>query len=516
MVDGVGQEVLPHHPRPLGARLGQCVRVAQHVAGLQIPQRRLGDRPATEMRIGVGVAVGVHVLQQSGRRAGGHVRAQRPGGVGVADAPDQVGHVLEHVCLVGEPVLWLDLGAVHGDPHAAECLQLQAGGGHDDVGVEVPAGLEHDAGCVDVVDMVGDHLEGALADLFEHIAVGHQAHALVPRVVSRLEVHVHRIVPRQHAGVLRPDDLLGHARRAAGDHPHQLLEGQRDRPDDRVGSLARQELSDRRQRRIHPRHRQQISGGALQHGHVRGLAGQGGHQRDRGGSTADDDHLLAGVVEVLRPELRVHHRAGEVGQAGEFRGVGLGVVVVAGAEEHQAAAVGLALAVLGDVHRPGVGGRVPVRRGHRGVEADVRVDAVLAGGALHVVTDLIAVGHVFVATPRLPRPAEREDRGVRAHARVAEQVPGAADAVALFEDDVTGGRIGLGESVGRPDPGDSGADDDDVVGAGVGLNRTGVFMRGDGHRGPRCSAGVILTTVGTDRLVGPGWAVVQPGVVSGS
>ena len=69
--------------------------------------------------------------------SGGHVGAQRPGGVGVADAPGQVGHVFEHVRLVDESVLWLDLGAVETDLHAAEGLQLQTGGGDDDVGVEV-------------------------------------------------------------------------------------------------------------------------------------------------------------------------------------------------------------------------------------------------------------------------------------------------------------------------------------------------------------------------------------------
>jgi hypothetical protein len=40
-------------------------------------------------------------------------------------------------------------------------------------------------------------------------------------------------------------------------------------------------------------------------------------------------------------------------------------------------------------------------------------------------------------------------------------------------------------------------------------------MRGDGHRGPRCSAGVILTTLGTDQSVGPE-ALGKPVRVSGA
>ena len=43
------------------------------------------------------------------------------------------------------------------------------------------------------------------------------------------------------------------------------------------------------------------------------------HQGDRGRAAADDDDLLAGVVEVLGPELRVHDLAGEVLDAGERR-----------------------------------------------------------------------------------------------------------------------------------------------------------------------------------------------------
>ena len=80
---------------------------------------------------------------------------------------------------------------------AAEGLQLQAGGGDDDVGVEVLPGLQRDAGGVEVVDVVGDHLDAAVADRREQVAVGVQADALIPRVVARLEVHVDRIADGQ-------------------------------------------------------------------------------------------------------------------------------------------------------------------------------------------------------------------------------------------------------------------------------------------------------------------------------
>ena len=44
---------------------------------------------------------------------------------------------------------------------------------------------------------------------------------------------------------------------------------------------------------------------------MRGLPGHRRDQRHRGGAAADDDHPLAGIVEVLGPVLRVHDPAVE-------------------------------------------------------------------------------------------------------------------------------------------------------------------------------------------------------------
>ncbi len=43
---------------------------------------------------------------------------------------------------------------------------------------------------VDVVDVVGHHVDPAVADRLVQIVVEDQAHPLIPRVVARLEVHV--------------------------------------------------------------------------------------------------------------------------------------------------------------------------------------------------------------------------------------------------------------------------------------------------------------------------------------
>ena len=76
------------------------------------------------------------------------------------------------------------------DRDTAERLQLQAGGGDDDVGVDALTGPQHDAGRVDVVDVVGHDLRAAVADRRVEVVVEDQAQPLVPRVIAGLEVDV--------------------------------------------------------------------------------------------------------------------------------------------------------------------------------------------------------------------------------------------------------------------------------------------------------------------------------------
>jgi len=82
-------------------------------------------------------------------------------------------------------------------------LQLQAGRGDDDVGIEVRTGFERDTGGVEVADVVGDHGGAALADRGVEVGVGDQAHPLVPRVVARLEVGVDVVSSGQVVGRTR-------------------------------------------------------------------------------------------------------------------------------------------------------------------------------------------------------------------------------------------------------------------------------------------------------------------------
>ena len=111
-------------------------------------------------------------------------------------------------------------------------------------------------------------------------------------------------------------------------------------------------------------------------------------------------------------------------------------------------------------------------------EADVGAEVVLLDGLAQVGQDLVGARNRVVARPGLELVAEGVEVGVGADAGVAEEVPGAPDGVATLED-----REGLLRQAGlqvirRADPGDAGADDQDVevVGGERGVDRVTVGM----------------------------------------
>ena len=140
--EDVERVVLVEPPRGLRALLGELVDRAQHVAGGEVDERLLGDRRVVVVGRALAVAVLVHVVEQAADVVAGEVALQRPRGVGVAERDRQVGHAAEHHALVAHRLGDLDLAAVDGDLHAAERQQVQAGGGDDQVGLELGAGLE--------------------------------------------------------------------------------------------------------------------------------------------------------------------------------------------------------------------------------------------------------------------------------------------------------------------------------------------------------------------------------------
>src|SRR4029079_5773198 len=107
-------------------------------------------------------------------------------------------------------------------------------------------------------------------------------------------------------------------------------------------------------------------------------------------------------------------------------------------------------------------GRRPLRAHDLVAVADARVDPRLRGGLAHAGEDRGAVGERLGARPRLEAVAERLHVGVRAHAGVAEQVPGAAAGLARLEDRVALAGAAVLQVPGRPDPREAGADDHDI------------------------------------------------------
>ena len=84
---------------------------------------------------------------------------------------------------------------------------MEAGRGDDDVGIELRAGLEQDAGLGEPLDLVGDDGRLARADALEQVAIRHERDALPPRPVARREMRRHVVVGaemRANAG----DELL--------------------------------------------------------------------------------------------------------------------------------------------------------------------------------------------------------------------------------------------------------------------------------------------------------------------
>ena len=93
--------------------------------------------------------------------------------------------------------------AVDRELHAAERQQVQAGGGDDEVGLELVARPQPQPLLGERLDLVGDDRRSALRQRLEQVAVGHQAQALVPRVVAGREVGVD-VVARRQLALQRP------------------------------------------------------------------------------------------------------------------------------------------------------------------------------------------------------------------------------------------------------------------------------------------------------------------------
>ncbi len=187
----------------------------------------------------------------------------------------------------------------------------------------------------------------------------------------------------------------------------------------------------------------------------------------------------------------MNYGSGEPGEIGEVGRVALGIAVIPGAGEEEVAgeADGLGGAVWrGALGFDGPGGllRRPGSADDAMAEADVAVDAFVAGGGDDVFADFGAGGDRFGAGPGAEGVAHGEHVGVGTNAGITKEVPGAADAFALLEEDVGfGGADGV-EVMGGVDAGKAGAHDHHVEMFGCcGARRHSLIFHFAGRNGNR-------------------------------
>src|SRR5579871_60033 len=96
------------------------------------------------------------------------------------------------------------------------------------------------------------------------------------------------------------------------------------------------------------------------------------------------------------------------------------------------------------------------------IEPDLAIDAALARRVFDVAQDRRTVGDRFRTRPGPEAIAHRVHVGIRTDSRIAEEIPGAADRAAPFEDRKALLRAFLREVPGRTDPGKPGTHDQDI------------------------------------------------------
>lgn len=206
----------------------------------------------------------------------------------------------------------------------------------------------------------------------------------------------------------------------------------------------------------------EIARTALEHDDLGAGARERGDDRDGRGAGPDDDNTPSGHLEVRGPELRMDDRPREGLLPGEVHDVTAVVVVVAGREVQEPARVpNLALGGL-DAHRPPGSDARPRGADDPLVEPHPLGDSELGRRLTDVVADGTALADRGLARPRAEGKGQGVHVRVRADSRVAKEIPGPADRVPRLEDREGVVRQGAGEAARHVDPGQAGADDEDV------------------------------------------------------
>ena len=160
----------------------------------------------------------------------------------------------------------------------------------------------------------------------------------------------------------------------------------------------------------------------------------------------------------------MHDLALEIVPTGKFGGIARIVAVVTGRSDQVARPPGLGLAagLMAGGDRPGGALPIPVGACDLALETDMRGHAIFLGGFLHIALDRGAVGQDLGLAPGPELVAKGRHVRIRADARIAEQIPGAADGLAPLQH-----RVGLalelaGDVAGSADAGQAGANNQNI------------------------------------------------------
>ena len=214
---------------------------------------------------------------------------------------------------------------------------------------------------------------------------------------------------------------------------------------------------------IHVRAGNHIGGRALHQGHLSAALGQRRGQGHGRGAAADHRHPLAGAVQILRPLLRMHDASPESLLALEARRMAALIAVVAAAHQQEVAGeAGRAAIPAPRFQRPLGVGAAPGGGLNLMLEADLLHQPIFLGGFPNVSEDGRAVGDGLRLPPGLEGITQGVHVAVGADARIAEQIPGAADALPAFQNGEGLAWAAPPQVAGRANAGQPGADDQHI------------------------------------------------------
>lgn len=156
---------------------GKKVQHTLHVAGRKV------INPQAWLHIGIFRAQArrassragrVHMLEQSADVLGNQISSQGPGCIDVSEGDHQIWHIREHQAFIGPGIGKFYRLPVDTELHATQHFQIEPGGGDNDIGLQLPAGLQSHTLLGEGVNMIRHHFHLTGPDRLEQVTVRYQ------------------------------------------------------------------------------------------------------------------------------------------------------------------------------------------------------------------------------------------------------------------------------------------------------------------------------------------------------